>query len=364
MPLSSGIVGLPNVGKSTVFNALTGAGAEVAAYPFCTIDPNVGVVPVRDKRLDRVAELATVDRIIYHTVEYVDVAGLVKNASTGAGRGNQFLENVRDCDAVVHVVRCFEDPNVAHVHGKLDPVDDVAIVNLELIMADLESCDRALQRMEKQARRETEAKAAVAVLRRIHEHLGNERPVRALDLSAEDLRAVRDLRLLTAKPVLYACNVDEASLPDMRSPHVDALTELAREEGSGVVAICAKLEEEVAQLDPGEAAPFMADLGLRESGLQRLVRATSGLLGLISFFTFNEGEARAWTIRDGTRARDAAGVIHTDFAEHFIRAEVTAFDDFDRVGGRKGAHDQGLTRIEGRDYVVRDGDVIYFRIGP
>ena len=361
--LSSGIVGLPNVGKSTLFNALTHAGAEVAAYPFCTIEPNVGVVPVKDGRLDRVAELAQVDTVIYHTVEYVDVAGLVKDASKGAGRGNQFLENVRNCDALVHVVRCFEDPNVAHVSGTIDPAADIRTVNLELILADMETCERALQRLRKQAKREAEAKKAVAALEKIHARLDAEEPVRGLELSSEERESVREIRFLTSRRMLYAANVAEDTLPGMAGPGVDAVRALAAAGDGSVVPICARLEEEVAQLDAADAETFLEDAGLEESGLQRLVRATAALLHLVCFFTFNENEARAWTVPEGTRAQDAAGVIHTDFAEHFIRAEVTAFDDFARAGGKKGAHDQGLTRVEGRDHPVRDGDVIYFHVG-
>ena len=362
--LSSGIIGLPNAGKSTLFNALTRANAEIAAYPFCTIEPNIGVVPLEDPRLDRVASLVDAPQTIYQTVEYVDVAGLVKGASRGEGRGNQFLENVRACQALVHVVRCFDDPNIAHVTVTVDPVEDIRTVDLELVLADLETADRAIEKHRKQARREADAKALVDLLERIRGKLDAETPVRAMGLDEKEYELVRELRFLSDKPVLYAANVGEDALPDMDTPRVRAVLQLAEDEGNAVVPICAKLEQEIAGLESDEARMFLDDAGIEEAGLQRLVRATRRLLGLISFFTFNENETRAWTVPEGTNARRAAGVIHNDFEENFIRAEVTSFADFDAAGGKKGAHDQGLLRIEGRDYMVRDADVIYFRVGP
>lgn len=362
--MEAGIVGLPNVGKSTLFNALTVAGVPSLSYPFCTIEPNVGVVPVRDPRLDRVAELVGVGNVIYQHVEYVDVAGLVRDASKGAGRGNRFLENVRSCHALVHVVRCFEDPDVAHVQGVIDPVDDIRTVNLELILADLQAAEAALARLSKAARREADARPAAGLMEKIRDHLNDGNPLRSLPLSSAEQEIAAEFCFLTGRAVLYAVNIGEADLQSGASAHLDAVSRLAREEAGAVVTICAKIEDEIAGLATDEAAPFLEDLGLDEPGLQRFVRATRDLLGLISFFTFNEEQARAWTIPEGTTAQAAAGVIHTDFAEHFIRAEVTPFDDFDGAGGEKGAREHGLMRVEGRDYVVRDADVIFFRIGP
>jgi GTP-binding protein YchF len=361
--LSCGIVGLPNVGKSTLFNALTRAGAAVANYPFTTIDPNIGVVPVRDPRLDRLAGIVGVGRIIYGTVEYVDVAGLVRGASKGEGRGNQFLDNVRNCDALVHVVRCFENPDVSHVSSRVDPADDIRTINLELILADLDSADKSRGRLGKRVRNEPETKPVVEALEKAVHHLGQEKPVRSLAVSEPEAALLRPFRFLTAKPVLYVANIDENAVPDGEPGRMEAIRAVAQEEGSAVVPICARIEEEIGQLSEAEAAPFLESLGLKEPGLQRVVRATFQSLGLISFFTFNDEETRAWTVRRGATARDAAGAIHTDFAAHFIRAEVTAFDDFARAGGERGAREKALTRIEGKEYVVKDGDVIYFRVG-
>ncbi|MBM4143694.1 MAG: redox-regulated ATPase YchF [Lentisphaerae bacterium] len=360
--LSCGIIGLPNAGKSTLFNALTRAGAEVAPYPFCTIAPNIGVVPVKDRRVDRVAELAGVSKVVYHHVEYVDVAGLVEGASKGAGRGNQFLETIRNCHALVHAVRCFDDPNVAHVRGAVNPVEDARTVNVELILSDLQTCERAMERFGKRAPREPEARAAHALLERAHAHLNGERPVRTLESSGPEHALLDQFRFLTARRVLYAANIDEADLPDGNPARVGPLAAMAEAEGNATVPICAKIEDELGALSEEEQAAFLRDMGLSEPGLQRLVRATTRLLGLVTFITFNANEARAWTVPAGTRAQDAAGVIHSDFAKHFVRAEVTAFEDF-KDGGEKLAREKGHLRIEGRDYAIRDGDVIYFRVG-
>jgi GTP-binding protein YchF len=291
------------------------------------------------------------------------VAGLVEGASKGEGRGNQFLDNVRACHALVHVVRAFEDPSVAHVTGAVDPIEDIRTVNLELILADLETAERAIARLEKPARREADAGAALATIERIRNTLNEEKPVTALELSAEEEARIRDYRFLTAKSVLYAVNISEDDLPGPESDPVRAVAGFARGEGNAVVPICAKLEEEIARLDPEEAKLFLTDIGLEEPGLQRLVKATRELLGLISYFTFNEEQARAWAVPVGTTAPRAAGIIHTDFEKHFVRAEVTSFADFDACGGRKGAHEKGRLRTEGHDYLVQDADVIYFRIG-
>jgi len=361
--LSCGIVGLPNVGKSTLFNALTRAQAAVAPYPFCTIDPNVGVVPVRDVRVERVAQLAGVSRIVYAAVEFVDVAGLVKGASRGAGRGNQFLDHLRHCDALVHVVRCFEDPDVPHVPGAIQPAEDIRTVALELMLADLETVRRAAERIGKLARHESRARAEAELLERVRQQLDREQPARSLALSAEERAWLAPLKLLTAKPVLYAANLGEAELRGGGSPRLAEVEALAAREHSAVVALCAKWEEELAGLAPEEAELFLRDAGWEESGLQRLARAAARLLGLISFITFNEQEARAWTIPQGATAQQAAGVIHSDFAEHFIRAEVTPYADFVAAGGARGAREHGRMRVEGREYVVQDGDVIYFRVG-
>jgi GTP-binding protein YchF len=310
-----------------------------------------------------VAALVHVKTVVYPHVQYVDVAGLVRDAARGAGRGNQFLENIRDCDALVHVVRCFRNPDVAHVHGDLDPVADARTVNVELMLADIQAADRALERLGKQARRDEHARAACAALERARAHLDAERPIRTLAAPREEMDILKPFRFLTSRRVLYAANIGESDLPRGDPALLGPLGEFAAKEGNAVLPICAELEAEVAELKPDEAAAFLRDAGIEEPALQRLVRATCRLLGLVSFITFNQNEARAWTVPEGTRAQDAAGVIHSDFARHFIRAEVTAFADFDAMGGEKGAREKGLLRIEGREYTVRDGDVVYFRVG-
>ena len=361
--LRLGIVGLPNVGKSTLFNALTSAGALVANYPFATIEPNTGVVTVPDPRLDRLAELVAPERTVAATVEFLDIAGLVKGASQGEGLGNQFLANIREVDAVVHVIRAFDDPDIQHVMGSTDPVRDREVVNIELGLADLASVEKRLDRTARTAKSgDPQARVEQRLLERVRAVLAEGRPARAVSPTDEERAAWQSLNLLTAKPVLYAVNVAE---PDVASgnAYVDALRDaLARdEEPAEIVIFSAKVEAELAELAPPDRAEFLHSLGLAESGLDRLAHAAYHLLGLQSYFTAGEKEGRAWTIHRGDRAPAAAGVIHSDFEKGFIRAETVGYDDFVRAGGWKGAREQGLARAEGKDYVVRDGDVMLFR---
>ncbi len=360
--LRLGIVGLPNTGKSTLFNALTSGKALVANYPFATIEPNTGVVEVPDPRLDQLARIVRPARVVPATVEFVDIAGLVKGASEGEGLGNQFLANIREVDAVVHVVRCFEDPNVQHVMGSVDPLRDRAIVNLELALADLGTVERRLDRTSRAARSGDAAARLEQRLLRLRDALARGKPARTVAPSEDEAAAYRSLNLLTAKPELYAANVAEHELAG-GNPWVEALRAAIEREGepAEVVAVSAKVEAELAELPPADRAEFLASLGLAEAGLDRLVRAAYHLLGLQSYFTASEKEVRAWTIHRGEKAPAAAGVIHSDFERGFIRAETVAYEDFVRAGGWKGALEQGLARAEGKDYVVRDGDVILFR---
>jgi hypothetical protein len=361
MSLKCGIVGLPNVGKSTLFNALTKAGIAAENYPFCTIEPNVGIVEVPDPRLALIAALAKPQKVIPAVVQFVDIAGLVAGASKGEGLGNQFLANIRETDAIAHVVRCFEDENVTHVAGKIDPVSDIETIDTELALADLASVERQLARYEKVARAggDKQAQRLVAVLDKCLAALSEGRPVRAVDFYEEERAILNTLFLLTAKPVMYVANVREGGFEG--NPHLDAVRAHAAREGAPVVAVCAAIEAEIAGMPDEDRRMFLADMGMAEPGLDRVVHTGYALLGLQTFFTAGPKEARAWTIHRGDTAPQAAGVIHTDFEKGFIRAEVIAFEDYIACKGEQGAKEAGKMRLEGKEYVVRDGDVIYFR---
>jgi len=356
-----GIIGLPNVGKSTIFNALTAAGAECANYPFCTIDPNVGVVRVPDKRLDYISSVLKPPKTTPTVMQFLDIAGLVRGASRGEGLGNKFLGHIRDVEAVVHIVRCFDSPDVVHVYGPVDPVRDVEIVNMELVLADLETVERRLERIHRQAKAGDRGKQReLAFCEGIREALAKGTPVRNLDVDPGDRDMLEELHLLTDKKVLYVANVSEEVLKGDRG-YIESLDEIAKREGSEVIPICGDLESEIVLLDEAERSEFLADLGLTESGLEHLVHAGYRLLDLITFYTTAGPELRAWTVRHGTKAPEAAGKIHTDMEKGFIRAEVVGFDVFRSSGSLAAAREKGLVRSEGRDYAICDGDIVYFR---
>lgn len=360
MGIKCGIVGLPNVGKSTLFNALTRSGIDAENFPFCTIEPNTGIVPMPDPRLDKLAEIVKPEKVVPTTMEFVDIAGLVEGASKGEGLGNQFLANIRETDAIAHVVRCFDDDNVIHVANQVDPTADIETINLELALADLDAVERSIQRLTRVVKGgDKEAIATKAILDRIQPHLAEGQPLRSFGLDAEEQQQLRSFGFLTLKPTMYIANVNEEGFDN--NPHLDIVREIAARENAVVVPVCNKLEAEIAELEDEERAMFLEEMGMEEPGLDRVIRAGYGLLGLQTYFTAGVKEVRAWTVKVGATAPQAAGVIHTDFEKGFIRAEVVSYEDFVALGGENGAKEAGKWRLEGKAYVVKDGDVMHFR---
>ena len=359
-----GIVGLPNVGKSTLFNAITKAGAEAANYPFCTIEPNVGIVTVPDERITKLHEIYNSKKTIYATIEFSDIAGLVKGASQGEGLGNKFLGHIREVEAIVHVVRCFENDNIVHVNGHIDPAGDIDTINTELLLSDLEIMERRVQKAEKNAKFDKSAREELDLLKRVYEHLSEGKNARSMELDEEEAEYVKTIGLLSYKPIIYVANVSDDEVADAeagKNPQVEVVRKIAADEGAEVVVICAEIEAEMAELDDEERSMFLAEMGIEESGLDKLVKASYALLNLISFLTAGEDESRAWTIKRGTKAPQAAGKIHTDFERGFIRAETIAYDKFIEVGGSMAAaKEKGFLRSEGKEYVMKDGDIVNF----